>query len=435
MMPNRGMWFSIIPSFQKDLTYAHTQEYGPSKHACEDTQRQVSQGIAAMSELNREQVLMATIAGKGPPYLRGVDLSTLDLSRAGWLMEADLRQANLTNANLARVNLRNARLEKANMYSSNLAGADLQGADLCDVKLDVANLRLANLSGANLRNASLVGTNLVKVNLEGANLERADLEGANLSGANMRNAVLHLANLKMANLNGANLEGASLLGTVLDSGDNMQQFHAPPQGFAGAIRSIQLTDLIQLVCLSSSSLVIRVESSQGNGTIHVKSGRVCHAEQGDIHGEKALMEMLQWNNGRFETFPLSPESCASIDKPLEHLLLESMRRRDERLSEGGSHTYSKLLREIRKHTPIPAYPSKDLLKMIGIKGRGLNTGSELQINDAFDSDESGNILCSIVGEDGIFIAPLNHLTIKQDHPLFEEVSAYQHLHRTCDAGS
>ncbi|NLI83694.1 MAG: DUF4388 domain-containing protein [Deltaproteobacteria bacterium] len=384
-----------------------------------------------MSELTREQVLMATIAGKGPPYLRGVDLSALDLSRAGWLVKADLRQANLTSSNLARVNLSGALLEKANMHSCNLAGADLQHADMREVKLDVANLRLANLAGAVLKGASLVGTNLVKVNLECADLEKADLEGANLSGANLKNAKLNLANLKMANFSGADLAGASLLGTDLDLARNLSQLPVPAHGFAGAIRSIQLTDLIQLVCLANSTLLIRVESSLGTGMIHVKGGRVCHAEQGDIHGERALMEMLQWNNGRFETFPLSLEGQASIHKPLEHLLLESMRRKDEKLSEENRQCHSDLLKQIRSHTPIPAYPSKDLVKMISGRGRNLSANTELQISDAFDSDESGNILCSIVGEDGIFIAPLSHLTIKEDHPLFQQVAAYQGVHGTC----
>ena len=43
-----------------------------------------------MSELKREQLLMAVISGKGPAYLRGVNLASVDLSGAGWLVEADL---------------------------------------------------------------------------------------------------------------------------------------------------------------------------------------------------------------------------------------------------------------------------------------------------------------------------------------------------------
>ncbi len=379
-----------------------------------------------MSELNREQLLMSVIAGNGAPYLRGIDLSNIDLSRAGWLTEADLRHANLANANLARADLRNTRLEMANMHSSNLAGSDLEGADLTGAKLDVANLRMANLKGAILKRASLVGAALVKVNLEGANLEEADLEGANLGGANLKNARLHQANLKMANLSGVDLSGAVLLGTVFDWVARETHSNVPSHGFTGAVDSIQLTDLIQLLCLSNSDVLIRVESSQGRGEIHVKAGRVYHAEHDGIQGEPAFLEMLQWSKGRFETSPLRDECLSSIEKPLEHLLLESLRRRDEKVSNGGPRNHSNLLRQIREYTPIPAYPSRHLMESIGSRGKALSASREIQISDAFDSDESGNILCSVLSEDGVFIAPLNYLTIKQDHPLFEQIQAYQH---------
>lgn len=387
-----------------------------------------------MSELTREQLLMSVIAGKGPPYLRGVDLSNMDLSRAGWLIEADLRHANLANANLARANLRNTGLGMANMHSCNLAGADLEGADLTGAKLDVANLRMANLRGATLTGASLVGSTLVKSNLEGANLENADLEGANLGGANLKKARLHQANLKMANLQGADLNGAGLLGTAFDPNHDMKGLPKAPQGFAGAVESIQLTDLIQLLCLSNANALIRVESPEGQGKIHVRSGRVYHAEHDGIQGEHAFLEMLQWPNGRFETSPLVDECLVSINKPLEHLVLESLRRRDEKLSHGYSRAHSKLLREIREHTPIPAYPSTHLMESIGQRAEALTPGTELEIRDAFDSDESGKILCSIAAENGVFIAPLNHLTIKQDHPLFEKIHAYQVGHNPDEKG-
>ena len=87
-----------------------------------------------MSELNREQLLMAVIAGRGPAYLRGVNLVSVDLSGAGWLADADLRGADLSDANLKRANLRGANLEMANMYSANLIGANFEGANLFKVK-------------------------------------------------------------------------------------------------------------------------------------------------------------------------------------------------------------------------------------------------------------------------------------------------------------
>lgn len=287
----------------------------------------------AMAELSREQILVAVISGRGAAYLRGVDLSKLDLSGAGWLEEADLRQANLSNAILNRANLKGARLKLANLDSANLSGANLERADLSGSKLTTSNLRLANLRFANLEGANLVGAALTKANLEGANLEGADLEGANLEAVSFKNAVLNRANLKMANLRWANLEGASISETILD---RVEAYGSHPaadtEGFIGSVNAVKLMDLVQLLCLSRSDVLIRLESSLRAGSIQVRSGQVCHAEADGLWGEDAFYEMVRWETGHFEMQPLMEYGSNTIKRPLEHLLIEALRRRDERES-------------------------------------------------------------------------------------------------------
>ena len=283
-----------------------------------------------MAELTREQLLMSIIAGRGPAYLRGVDLSTLNLANAGWLCEADLRQANLSGSNLSRANLKDANLEKANLHDSNLTGTVLEGANLRDIKGNAAIAKMANLRGADLKSARLVGVNLFKANLESANLEGVDLEGANLEGAELANARLDLANLKMANLRGANMEGASVTGTILDKDDIAEIIQTPSSGFAGSMQNMRLTDMVQMASLSRSTMLIRVHSLHSQGIIHVKSGKIRHAQTGNIQGEPALLQMLCWESGRFETLPLPKSEMETVDKPLEHLIIEAMRLRDEK---------------------------------------------------------------------------------------------------------
>lgn len=287
-----------------------------------------------MGELTREQVLMSVISGRGPAYLRGVDLSSVNLANAGWLTEADLRQANLSGANLSKANLKDAKLERANLHESNLTGTILERAELLESKLNGVVAVMANLRGANLQSARLVGANLTKANLEGANLKGADLEGANLEGANLGNANLDLANLKLANLKGANMKGASIVGIIVEGTQMSVNGQAPACGFAGSIHNLQLIDLIQLASMSRSSLLIRVESGRDLGVMHIRSGRITHAQTGTLRGEKALFEILHWENGRFETLLLPKDTPTSIDKPLEHLIVEAMRMKDEkRISE------------------------------------------------------------------------------------------------------
>ena len=289
-----------------------------------------------MAELKREQLLMAVISGRGPAYLRGVNLSDMNLSGVAWLIEADLRQTDLSHTILIRANLKGANLEKADLYSCNLSGANLEGANLREAKMTMSNLKMANLRNADLQGARLVGANLVRADLEEANLEGADLEGAELQGANLWNAKLDSANFRQANLNGALIQAGSLDGAIVGEVPDRVDVGTEVQGFSGVIDSVQLADLIQLICLSRMNSLIRVEAPQGTGTIHILSGRVRHAQAGAIEGEDAFFEMLQWENGHIETASLLDASVSTIDKPLEHLILESMRRRDERSSAGGS---------------------------------------------------------------------------------------------------
>ncbi|SPF39856.1 Pentapeptide repeat protein (fragment) [Syntrophobacter sp. SbD1] len=279
-----------------------------------------------MSELKREQLLMAVISGRGPAYLRGVNLASMDLSGAGWLAEADLRGADLSNANLRRANLKGTNLEMANMHSANLVGANFEGANLFKVKANVANFNMANLRGANLRGANLVGATLVRANMEEVDLDGADLEGANLEGSNLTRAAITKVNLKLTNLDGADLTEAVLHGCT--------ETGSPPEedgeDFRGTINSIRLADLLQIGCLSRSSLNIEVYSAGERGSIDIDSGRILHAQTGRIEGEEAFMKILGWEKGRFITYHLASSGAITIDKPVEHLLLQAHRLQDEK---------------------------------------------------------------------------------------------------------
>lgn len=279
-----------------------------------------------MSELKRDQILMAVISGRGPAYLRGVNLASLDLANAGWLLEADLQGANLESANLKRANLSGANLKMANLHSTNLWGANLEGANLFKAKVKVANLTMAVLRGANLKETSLIGATLIKADLEEADLEGADLEGANLEGCNLRRARITNVNLKMTNLDGADLTETILEGC---SGLSLEE-NIPGAKFHGAIKSIRLPDLLQVGCLSRSDLRVEVYSKDQRGDIYIGSGRVLHAHTGAVEGEQALMTILGWEKGRFIASPFIPPGIATINKPVEHLLLQWSRIEDEK---------------------------------------------------------------------------------------------------------
>ena len=298
-----------------------------------------------MSELTREQLLMAIIAGRGPAYLRGINLSKLDLSNAGWLVEADLREVNLSDANLSGANLKASNLEGANLRKANCMRANLEGADLTGANLNVVNLQMANLRGSILRAASLVGANLAGANLAGADLAGTKLDGANLDRVNLEGANFDegvaVANraMKTSALSSPGVVSAAPLSPATEEEIELTAVEVEvveeekEDGFYGKVNSIQLTDLIQMMCLSKSDFVIRVRSSQGNGILNILSGQIAHGQTGNLQGEKAVFEMLRWTSGTFETIPQAEKRMISINKPWEHLLIEGMRQRDEKQTE------------------------------------------------------------------------------------------------------
>ncbi|MCE5334936.1 MAG: pentapeptide repeat-containing protein [Desulfobacteraceae bacterium] len=368
-----------------------------------------------MAEITREQVLMSLISGRGPAFLRGVNLSSLDLSGAGWLEEADLRGADLSNANLRRALLKGANLERANLHSAILMGTNLEGANLFRVKANVANMSLANLRSANLRETALVGTNLARADLEEADLDGADLEGANLQGCNLRRARLTNVNLKLASFDGADLTDAIFQpagSPGVPGGGAQKDFH-------GTITSVKLTDLIQIGCLSRSELNIEVYSDAGKGNIYIGSGRVLHAETGSLKGEEAFSHILAWDSGRFITVPSLPNATTTIDKPVMHLIMQALRLRDEH-QHSGKHTG--LIHKMKELIPIEAVPTTDLVSLFRKEGKDLSH-AKLEITDIFDSNENEEILCSISAQGEMLIAPLKLVELDRKHPLYPEFSA------------
>lgn len=380
-----------------------------------------------MSELSRQQILASVISGRGPAFLRGVDLSHLDLSGAGWLVEADLRRANLSNVNLTRASLTGANLQGANLQSAILMAANLEGANLTNARFSGVNLTGANLRAATLKGARLVGAVLVRADLERANLEGVDFEGANLQNANLTEAKLDLANFRMCNLKGARFRPEAMPRSFHLLERRLQFDALPSVGFSGSISSVRLADLMQLVCLAQANLVLSIEAGESSGIVHIRSGRICHAQVDQLEGEEAFFEILHWENGRFDSRKLPDVEIRTIDKSVEYLLVEAMRYRDEKWTK--REVMNQLIEELRKHAPIPVRPAHELHLLLSKEWVDEESGPpELKITDAFDSGEAG-ILCSISVGDKVMIAPLWHLEIDPEHSLYNRIIEYQIEHR------
>ncbi len=100
-------------------------------------------------------------------------------------------------------------------------------------------------------------------------------------------------------------------------------------GFAGTLRNIQITDIIQMCCLAGASLCIRVTQDNDLGTIYIEDGEVVHAECGRAKGVKAFFTILGWPSGQFETMEAPAIAEPTIKEACQFLLMEAARQADE----------------------------------------------------------------------------------------------------------
>ncbi len=86
----------------------------------------------------------------------------------------------------------------------------------------------------------------------------------------------------------------------------------------------------------------------------------------------------------------------------------------------------KLIKEMERYLPIPAYPSKELLQLLRKQGKDISRDIELNITRVLDSGDAGGIVCTVLEENKeVLIVSLTHLHIKVAHPLNEKIVAYQ----------
>lgn len=109
---------------------------------------------------------------------------------------------------------------------------------------------------------------------------------------------------------------------------------APPEGFRGMLRQVDLPEVLQMECLGRKSSVLEVTSPAAAGRIFIQDGSIIHAEFGAAHGEPALFQLLALSGGEFRLKPFARPARQTIDAHWESLLMESARLRDEAAAEG-----------------------------------------------------------------------------------------------------
>ena len=84
-----------------------------------------------------------------------------------------------------------------------------------------------------------------------------------------------------------------------------------------------LVNLLQYLNLNAASGVLRLRTGLGSeGEVFTEAGQVVHAVTGKETGQKALVTLLRWQEGRFSFQAGVSAQEMTIDRPLDALLLE-----------------------------------------------------------------------------------------------------------------
>jgi hypothetical protein len=101
-------------------------------------------------------------------------------------------------------------------------------------------------------------------------------------------------------------------------------------GVAGSLSDMALPDLVQILGHGRKSGRLRVKSDGREGEIHLRDGRIVHAVAGALTGNDAFFELLGLSGGTFALDPAFVPSLETIQGSSDMLVLEGLRRIDER---------------------------------------------------------------------------------------------------------
>src|SRR4030065_2120859 len=103
------------------------------------------------------------------------------------------------------------------------------------------------------------------------------------------------------------------------------------KGFQGKVFGLQLTDIIQMNCLSRLTTALIITRDGERGVIYLNEGEIIHAECGEQKGTDAFYKILSWQEGEFVSNIGDTPPLQTIYQNWEHLLVEGMRRNDDKV--------------------------------------------------------------------------------------------------------
>ena len=91
-------------------------------------------------------------------------------------------------------------------------------------------------------------------------------------------------------------------------------------------------------------------------------------------------------------------------------------------------TAARLLEQMQGHLPIPAFPTKEIVRILRRGGVKARVDRALSVKRVFYAGDEGGIICDVTptkDANEAFVVSLTHLRVAPQHPLFRSILAYQ----------
>jgi DNA-binding response OmpR family regulator len=98
----------------------------------------------------------------------------------------------------------------------------------------------------------------------------------------------------------------------------------------GMLAELSFAELLQTLHLSGKTARVEVRSGLQKGSVCLVDGKVLSADLGEATGEAAFYELVALQHGRFEVQIGQRPETTNLTESTEFLLLEALRRLDER---------------------------------------------------------------------------------------------------------
>lgn len=142
-------------------------------------------------------------------------------------------------------------------------------------------------------------------------------------------------------------------------------FESMDTGVGGQIRGIGLPSFLQMTEMEQSTFALRVESSGQIGTLHIYEGQLIDAELDQWTGREAAYRIIAWDDAVIEIAPAVPSKTDEIKQPLMHVLMESLKIKDDITAplEGAPEPPPSPPRRKGSEKQAPPHPQKRLIRL------------------------------------------------------------------------